>query len=71
MEISVKVLRRCSAVLALAGLGAWAQSSTPAITSVVNGGSMATGPIAPGMEAIVLGTRLTHYQSHAAVSRCW
>jgi len=54
----MKVLLRCTAVLALAGIEVWAQSSAPVIASVVNGASMAAGPIAPGMEALVLGSNL-------------
>ena len=56
----MRVLLRCSAALALAGSGAWAQSSAPAIASVVNEASLAAGPIAPGMLVLVNGSNMAN-----------
>lgn len=49
---------RYSAVMALAGFGAWAQSAAPVIAGVYSEGSTLSGPIAPGMLAMVTGSNL-------------
>ena len=54
----MRILLRYSAVLALASFGVWAQSSAPVITGVYSEGSTLSGPIAPGMLAMLSGSNL-------------
>lgn len=71
----------CGAVLALAGIVAWAQTPAPAIAGVYSEGADLPGPIAPGMLAFVAGSNLasstglcnatTPLPSCATASRCW
>jgi len=54
----VRILFRCTVVLALAGFGAWAQSPPPVILDVLNATMLDKGPLAPGMWVTVIGTNL-------------